>query len=168
MGQPVDFFDFFKTYKNQLFSSPQPDNSETFFLISMASYGGGGGGGFSSADLAGSGFSAGNKTEQQQEQEEKRAQMEEARNAMLKSLLSPEAKERLNRVAIVKPENARAVEDHIIRLARAGKVAGKIEESSVIRLLEEVGKQSAEVNVVKKVTIQRKKRMDDDSDDEDF
>ncbi len=140
----------------------------------MASYGdgagggGGGGGGFSAADLQGTGFSAGGPSEKEQEQQEKRAAMEEARNAMLKSLLSPEAKERLNRVALVKPENARAVEDHIIRLARAGKVAGKVEESSIIRLLEEVGKQTDAAVTVKKVTIQRKKRMDDDSDDEDF
>jgi programmed cell death protein 5 len=45
---------------------------------------------------------------------------------MLTSILTPEARERLNRVSLVKPENARAVEDHLIRLARAGKISSKV------------------------------------------
>jgi len=52
--------------------------------------------------------------------------MEEQRRMMLTSVLTTEARERLARVAIVKPENARAVEDHILRLMRAGKVSTKV------------------------------------------
>lgn len=75
----------------------------------------------------------------------------------------------VSRVAIVKPENAHAVEEHIIRLARSGKLADKIDENTLIRMLDDVGKLADQHSGgVKKVTIQRKKRMDDDSDDEDF
>lgn len=87
---------------------------------------------------------------------------------MLKSILTPEAKERLNRVAIVKPENARAVEDHIIRLARSGKLQEQVSDGTLIRLLEQVGNMEAEAKgASKKVVIQRKRRDDDDDDDDD-
>jgi hypothetical protein len=45
---------------------------------------------------------------------------------MLRGIMTMEARERLNRVAIVKPENARAVEEHLIRLARSGKLTAKV------------------------------------------
>jgi len=45
---------------------------------------------------------------------------------MLTSVLTAEARERLNRVAIVKPDNARAVEDHIMKMARGGKLTAKV------------------------------------------
>ncbi len=94
--------------------------------------------------------------------------MEEARQSMLKSILTAEAKERLSRVAIVKPENARAVEDHIIRLARGGKLQEQISENTLIRMLEEVGKMASEATGgATKVVIQRKRRDDDDDDDDD-
>lgn len=86
--------------------------------------------------------------------------------------MTSEARERLSRVAIVKPENARAVEDHIMRLARAGKLSAKITEDDVIRILDEVSKAfSGGVGgapAAKKVTIARKRRDDDDDDDDDF
>jgi programmed cell death protein 5 len=88
----------------------------------------------------------------------------------------------VNRVALVKPENARAVEDHIIRLARAGKLppGAKVDEGMVMKLLEEVNSAFAAaaaqgvgggsvVMPAKKVIIQRKRRDDDsDDDDDDF
>ena len=51
---------------------------------------------------------------------------------MLKSIMSPEAWERLARVAIVKPENTRAVEEHLIKLARSGKLKAKVRRSPAV------------------------------------
>ena len=85
---------------------------------------------------------------------------------MLQSVLLPDARERLSRVAIVKPENARAVENHIISLVRAGKVREQIGEGAIIKFLEELsGSEGAPA--VRKVVIQRKRRGDDDDDDND-
>jgi programmed cell death protein 5 len=91
--------------------------------------------------------------------------MEDGRAAMLKSIMTADAKERLSRVALVRPDNARAVEEHLIRLARGGKLQSQVDEDTVKRLLEDVGKMVEGKSVVKKVTITRKKRMDDDDDD---
>ncbi len=48
---------------------------------------------------------------------------------MLTSVLTPEARERLQRVALVKADTARAVEDYILRMARAGKISAKARDS---------------------------------------
>lgn len=93
--------------------------------------------------------------------------MEEARRSILSGVLAPEARERLARVAIVKPDNARAVEEHIIRLARAGKISAKITEDGLIRMLEELSKAEAAAKGATKVTISRRKRDDEDDDDDD-
>ena len=78
----------------------------------------------------------------------------------------------MNRVAIVKPENARAVEEHVIRLARSGKLSGPVDEASVIKMLEEVSAMADEARGsgggVKKVTIVRRKHADSESEEEDF
>ncbi|KAJ7959264.1 DNA-binding protein [Quillaja saponaria] len=44
----------------------------------------------------------------------------------LSQLLSSEARERLARIALVKPEKARGVEDVIIRAAQMGQIAEKV------------------------------------------
>lgn len=79
--------------------------------------------------------------------------------------MNSEARERLNRVAIVKPDNARAVEEHLIKMARSGKIKAQVTEHDIVRMLDEVG--GALSGVVKKVVITRKKRADEDDDDDD-
>jgi programmed cell death protein 5 len=150
--------------------------------------------------LASAGFRRGGGGADDEEAAARRAENELARGAMLKSILTPEAKERreltgralaaaargsdrggtllpslppVNRVAMVKPDNARAVEDHLIRLARGGKLADRVDESVLIKMLEDVSSLADEAKAgagaVKKVTIQRRKTAgEDDDDDEDF
>ena len=72
---------------------------------------------------------------------------------------------------MVKPENARAVEEHLIRLARGGKLSDRVDEGTVIKMLEEVStladKHAAGGGAkVTKVTIQRRRELDDSDDDE--
>jgi programmed cell death protein 5 len=96
--------------------------------------------------------------------------MEEQRRYLLSNICTPEARERLARVAIVKPDNARAVEEYLIKLARSGKMGEKVTEDRLIRILEEVSGAVAGASggaVASKVTIQRKKRRDEDDDDDD-
>jgi hypothetical protein len=42
----------------------------------------------------------------------------------------------VNRISIVKPDRARAVEELIIRMARSGQIRGKVTEQQLIELLE--------------------------------
>ena len=63
------------------------------------------------------------------------------------------------RIALVKPEKARAIEDMIINAARRGALGEKVSEERLIDLLEQVNEKTAAKT---KVTIQRRRAFDDD------
>jgi DNA-binding TFAR19-related protein (PDSD5 family) len=72
---------------------------------------------------------------------------------------------------MVKPDNAHAVEEHLIRLARSGKLADRVDESILIKMLEDVSAQADKAKsgvAVKKVIVQRRKGLEEEDDDEDF
>jgi programmed cell death protein 5 len=52
------------------------------------------------------------------------------------------ARERLNRIRIVKPDKAAGIEELLIKTARGGQLRGKINEAQLIDLLEQVNQQS--------------------------
>eukprot|EP01027_Heterolobosea_sp_BB2_P000732 GEZU01001072.1.p1 GENE.GEZU01001072.1~~GEZU01001072.1.p1 ORF type:complete len:144 (-),score=37.61 GEZU01001072.1:21-395(-) len=94
-----------------------------------------------------------------QQQEERRRAMEEQRKHILSQILTNDARERLSRVALVKPERARQVEDLIIRMAQTGQIRSEIDEDRVKELLEQFNeKQKKET----KITIKRRAFDDDD------
>lgn len=97
--------------------------------------------------------------EEQQQQEEAREAAEEQRRSMLSALLQPGARERLARIALVKPDKARGVEEIILRAARSGQIREKVSEERLIELLEQVNEQTKQKT---KVTIQRRRAFDDD------
>jgi len=115
----------------------------------MAQRGGGGGGG------------APQSLEQQQAQEEQQREAAERRTMMLARVLSSEARERLARIALVKPDKAKGVEDVILRGAQYGQITEKVSEERLIQLLEQINEQTQKNT---KVVIQRRRNvMDDDS-----
>ncbi|CAI5507376.1 unnamed protein product [Closterium sp. NIES-64] len=95
-----------------------------------------------------------------QQDESKKQEAEERRQMMLAQLMDSSARERLARIALVKPEKARAVEDLIIRGAQTGQLAERVTESRLITLLEQINEQTQQRT---KVTIQRRRSaLDDD------
>jgi programmed cell death protein 5 len=56
--------------------------------------------------------------------EEQRQKQEDMRNTMLSSLLTQEARARLNTISLTKPEKGRMVEDILIQNARRGAFGG--------------------------------------------
>ena len=56
--------------------------------------------------------------------EEQRQQQEDMRNTMLSSLLTQQARARLNTIALTKPEKGRMIEDILIQNARRGAFGG--------------------------------------------
>ena len=55
---------------------------------------------------------------------------------MLAAILTPEARARLARVALVKPEKARGVEDAVLSAAQRGALGGVVDEIGVMDLLD--------------------------------
>jgi programmed cell death protein 5 len=101
-----------------------------------------------------------NEAMKRQQQEENKKQAEEQRYLMLSSICSTEARERLNRLALVKPDKARQVEDLLLSGARTGRIRGKVTEAQLITMLDQ-GEQEVKVKVVRR-------KPNFDSDDEDL
>jgi programmed cell death protein 5 len=102
----------------------------------------------------------GAQTEEKQRQaEEQQREQEERRQAMLAQIMSPEARARLARIALVKPDKARGVEDLVIRMAQMGQITEKVSEDRLISLLEQINEQQQSRT---RVTIQRRNVFDDD------
>jgi programmed cell death protein 5 len=64
--------------------------------------------------------------EEIQQQQAQAAAAEERRLSILDQILEPAAKERLSRMAIVKKEKARSIEDSLIRGATNGQLKSKV------------------------------------------
>ena len=115
-----------------------------------------------------------NQEQQQQQQAEAAAAASERRSALLGAVLTPEARARLARVALVKPERARGVEDAVLAAAQRGALQGAVDESGVMDLLDRgVGgggsggggsSRSGGGGNGPKITIARRKSVLDDDD----
>ncbi|MEZ0394270.1 MAG: DNA-binding protein [Desulfurococcaceae archaeon] len=69
-----------------------------------------------------------------EEERARRAQMD----AVLRQILTPEARERLANIRLVRPELANALEEQLVALARSGRVRLPITDEFLKRLLEEL------------------------------
>ncbi|KAF6991515.1 hypothetical protein CFC21_008592 [Triticum aestivum] len=98
---------------------------------------------------------------QQKAQEDAKQEAEERRQMMLSQILSSEARERLSRIALVKPDKARGVEDVLLRAAQTGGISEKVSEERLISLLEQINSHTSKQT---KVTIQRRRNVLDDDD----
>lgn len=75
--------------------------------------------------------------EQQARQAEAEARAEQ-RAAALASLMDPKARERLSRIALVKPDKAQALENMLLQAAQRGQLGGKVTEDALIKMLEQI------------------------------
>lgn len=101
--------------------------------------------------------------EQREQQEEKQAAQEEQRQSMLARVLQASARERLSRIALVKPDKARGVENMILQMAQRGALNERISEERLISILEQVNTQQG-AGTKSRVTIQRRARAWEDDD----
>ncbi|KAF3917238.1 hypothetical protein AA313_de0200128 [Arthrobotrys entomopaga] len=110
-----------------------------------------------------SGGGGGGQAGQQDAQREAEA---EARKSMLTQILTPEANDRLGRIALVKADRARDLENRLIMMARAGQIRQRITDNDLKSMLEGANDGKKEEN---KVVFQRRRGvLDDDEDDWDL
>ncbi|ASI99615.1 DNA-binding protein [Thermococcus celer] len=79
--------------------------------------------------------------EQQKAQEEAMKQemeLEAQLDAIMRRILTPEARERLGRVKLVKPELARQVQLVLVQLYQAGQITERIDDAKLKRILAQI------------------------------
>ncbi|XP_046898705.1 programmed cell death protein 5 [Hypomesus transpacificus] len=106
----------------------------------------------------------GDSSNDQQGQQEAKQRDSEMRNSILAQVLDQSARARLNNLALVKPDKAKAVENYLIQMARFGQLGGKITDTGLIEILEKVSQQTEKKTTVK---FNRRKVMDSDDEDDD-
>ncbi|KAJ1675355.1 hypothetical protein EV182_001434 [Spiromyces aspiralis] len=83
---------------------------------------------------------------------------------LLSRILEQDARERLGRIAIVKPEKASAVESMLINMARSGRLRGKVSEDDLIGLLERINDETQKQTRI----VFNRKGFDDESEEEEY
>lgn len=83
---------------------------------------------------------------QQAEYERRDAERSEA----LRRLLTPEARERLGRIRLAKPEVAAAVEQQVISLAASGRLTRQIDDATLRALLERLMPERRETHITRR------------------
>lgn len=80
-----------------------------------------------------------------QQEEELRRQQQEAeeayekqKQAILRTIMTDEAKQRLSNIKLVKPQMADNIENQLVQLAQSGRLSGKITEEQLLRLLKQI------------------------------
>ena len=67
--------------------------------------------------------------------QEKSAELKAQKETMLKQILSPDARLRLNNIRMVKPDLANLVETYLLNLATQGKTSGQISDEQLKQIL---------------------------------
>ena len=105
---------------------------------------------------------------QDEQVDQRRAQNEaamEQRRAMIRAVLEPEAQQRLNRIGLLKPEKQRSLEDIIIANVQRGLIKQKIDEPTLIAMLEKIpGMVSSSASSTTGAVSFKRRAFDDDDD----
>jgi len=84
----------------------------------------------------------------QQDAEMQRREAE--RSEILRRILTPEARERLGRIRLAKPEVAAAVEQQLIALAASGRIQRAVDDATLRALLERIAPERREIKITRR------------------
>jgi programmed cell death protein 5 len=88
--------------------------------------------------------------EELKRQQEIQKQIEMQKKAILRSILEPEARERLARLKLAHPEIAEAVENQLVALAQAGRIRQKISDEVLVSILRQISARRREPKIIRK------------------
>jgi len=75
---------------------------------------------------------------------------ESERAEILRRVLTPEARERLGRIRLAKPEVAQAVEQQVFSLAASGRLQRAIDDTTLRALLERISPERREIHITRR------------------
>lgn len=76
------------------------------------------------------------------EEQQRKAELEAKKEAILRVILTPEARQRLANVKLVKPEIAEAIENQLIALAQAGRIQAPLSDEELKEILAQLTSQT--------------------------
>ncbi len=88
--------------------------------------------------------------EAQAQAEAERAQQEAAVERVLQQIMEPEARERLTRIRMSRPEFAESVTRQLVALAQSGRVARRITDDDLRQMLAQLTPKQRDINITRK------------------
>ncbi len=83
----------------------------------------------------------------QEEEDRRRLEEEAAKQNLLRQILEPEARERLARIKLARPELAEAVENQLILLAQSGRLTRMITDDELKSILASLTSKRREIRI---------------------
>lgn len=80
-------------------------------------------------------------------EEAKREQVEAQKKAILRQVLTSEARERLQRIKMARPDKAKRIEQQLIQLAASGRIQQKLTDEQLKKILAESQSDSRDINI---------------------
>lgn len=81
------------------------------------------------------------------EQEDQKKEFQDKKRMILRTILTTEAKERLGRIKVARPELADAIENQLIILAQSGQLKTKINDEQLQMLLARLIPKKRDINI---------------------
>lgn len=81
---------------------------------------------------------------------EAKREAEAQRMLILRQILTPEARERLARLKLVRPDVAEALENQLIYLAQTGKIRGMISDEQLKEILRRITSERRDIKIVRR------------------
>ena len=91
-----------------------------------------------------------NQLQAQQQEQQVQQQVEQQKKAILKQILTPEARSRLANVSLAKPEYAQNIENQLIQLAQMGRLQSQITDAQLKDMLATLTKKRRETKIERK------------------
>ncbi len=83
-------------------------------------------------------------------QEAERQRRDAERSEALRRILTPDARERLGRIRLAKPDVAAAVEQQLLALAASGRIQRQIDDPTLRALLERISPDRREIRITRR------------------
>jgi len=82
-----------------------------------------------------------------QRRAQQQQQVDRQKQSIIRQILTPEARQRLTNIKMVKPEFAEELEMQLIQLAQSGRLRGQVTDEQLKRTLEQLQGQRREIKI---------------------
>ena len=83
----------------------------------------------------------------EQRKSQQQQQVERQKQSIIRRILTPEARQRLTNIRMVKPEFAEELEMQLIQLAQSGRLQGQVTDEQLKKTLEQLQGQRREIKI---------------------